>query len=101
MYIYSYAPPQRSAISGSAKLLMTEPSREQERLIPKAKASSLPCLFVYKFVHREGREGGVVEWTTQDTTRGSPFHAHTYMYTYIYNMYVNTRTRNHSATKLD
>jgi hypothetical protein len=29
--------------SGSTKLLMTEPRREQERLMPNAKASSLPC----------------------------------------------------------
>jgi len=28
--------------SGSTKLLMTEPRREQERLMPKAKASSFP-----------------------------------------------------------
>jgi len=32
----------RKPTSGSTKLLMTDPRREQERLIPKAKASSFP-----------------------------------------------------------
>jgi len=32
----------RERTSGSTKLLMTEPRREQERLMPKAKASSFP-----------------------------------------------------------